>query len=175
MRKNIMTAAVVLASGLPLALPAAAADNNPGAGTRLLQEEAYTGSRIRRELAHSNTLPLNKRYEQFTPEEKAALAAEYESMGEGDEPPFPRDGLEPILRAIEKANRRIGASGQMALLVEVNAQGRAVSVSSLTKFADPQMLRFVAEVLMLTSYKPALCKGLPCRMEFPFRASFRIE
>lgn len=170
-----LPAAAALAIGLLAALPATAANDGEKASTQLLQEEPTTGSRIRRELARSPTIPLNKRYEDFTLEQKAALASQYESMGEGDEPPFPKDGMAPILRAIEKANRRIGASGPMSVLVDVNAEGSAVGVSSLNPSADPQMLRFVAQVLMLTRFKPALCKGVPCAMQFPFRATFRLE
>ena len=57
------------------------------------------------------------------------------------------------------------------MFVTVDSQGRAKSVSVLQS-PDPKMTQYAAGVLMLETYKPALCDGTPCTMQFPFRITF---
>ena len=38
-------------------------------------------------------LPYDRSYEQLTPEQKAVVRAEYDSVGPNDEPPYPKYGL----------------------------------------------------------------------------------
>lgn len=37
------------------------------------------------------------------------------------------------------------------------------------------MATYVSSVLMLTKFKPAICGGVPCRMEYPFLYAFEIR
>jgi len=37
------------------------------------------------------------------------------------------------------------------------------------------MTKFESSVLLLTKFKPAVCAGKPCKMQFPFRFKFRVE
>jgi hypothetical protein len=39
----------------------------------------------------------------------------------------------------------------------------------------PKMTKAMASVLMLEKYKPAVCGGSPCQMQFPFRMNFHVE
>jgi hypothetical protein len=64
-------------------------------------------------------------------------------------------------------------SGALTLAVNVNAAGKAVSVEVL-RSPDMQMAKLVATVLMLQAYKPAICKGSPCEMQYPFRMNFTV-
>ena len=66
------------------------------------------------------------------------------------------------------------AQGDLTMFVEVNEQGEATAVSVL-KSPDPKLTQAVAAVLMLTKYKPALCRGQPCGMGYPFRMNFSVE
>lgn len=81
------------------------------------QAEPSVGSRIRREVVRSTDIPINRRYDQLTTEEKGILFAKYESIDSADEPPFPKEGLQPILRNIVTGmrNARIDTEGTMKL------------------------------------------------------------
>jgi hypothetical protein len=39
----------------------------------------------------------------------------------------------------------------------------------------PEMTKVVATILTLTPFKPALCKGVPCTMDYPFRIHFGVR
>ncbi len=140
----------------------------------LKQDQADTGSNIRRDVVAGSVIPLDKRYSELTPEQQAFVKSQYEQLGPNDEPPFPIDGLGPIYKAIAAAQQKLLVSGNLTVAVEVNNQGEATSVSVL-RSPDPQMVKFVASVLMLQKYKPASCGGIPCKMQFPFRITFQTR
>lgn len=56
----------------------------------------------------------------------------------------------------------------------IDAHGNAIAVE-VFKSPDPQMTKAMAGVLMLEKYKPAVCGGSPCQMQFPFRTIFRVN
>ena len=60
------------------------------------------------------------------------------------------------------------------MFVEIDSQGKPVSVS-VYQSPDPKMTQVVGTILMLQSYKPALCNGEPCSMQFPFRINFTMR
>jgi hypothetical protein len=167
MRQRLCAATCLL---LALCAPAVA-----GTEHELRESEARTGSHIKRAMASSTSLPIDKRYDQLTPEQQQTLASQYEAMGEGDEPPFPRDGLRPILRALSEAQRHLLVSGELKLVVQVNAEGRATGVSRVGPPIDDQMTSLAAKVLMLTPFKPARCKGTPCAQDYPFSIEFQVK
>jgi hypothetical protein len=137
----------------------------------LKQDQPDTGTSIKREIARGSVLPLDKAYGEMSPDEQSYVKSQYEQMALGDEPPFPTSGLRPIYKAIATGQQKLLVTGSMTLVVEVNDQGEATSVSVL-RSPDPQMTKFAASVLMLQKYKPALCDGRPCAMQFPFRVVF---
>ncbi len=139
----------------------------------LQQPEPSTGTNIKKEVA-AGGVPFDKRYGELTPEQQGRLKAQYESMGPNDEPPFPANGLGPIYKAIAAAQQRLMIEGAFSAEVEVNSLGQAVSVSVLQS-SNPKMTQFVAAVLMKEAYKPALCGGSPCKMQFPFRMQFKTS
>lgn len=137
----------------------------------LKQDQPDIGTNIRRDIVSGSILPLDKRYAELTREQRATIKSQYEQMEADDEPPFPIDGLGPLYKVMAVAQQRLLVTGSLTLLVEVNSQGEANSVSVLQP-GDPEMVKFVASVLMLQKYKPAVCQGNPCTMQFPFRISF---
>jgi hypothetical protein len=77
----------------------------PDAPTRnTVATTSSTGTILKKELRWRSKIPLNKTYGELTPEQKAVLFAMYESIPEGDEPPFPLTGLKPIFSAIKKGH-----------------------------------------------------------------------
>jgi len=137
----------------------------------LKQDQPDTGTSIKRGIATGSVVPFDKRYSELTPEEQASVKSLYEGLGPNDEPPYPLNGLAPIYNVIAAGQQKLLVTGNVTLAVEVDNQGDATSVSVL-RSADPEMVKFVASVLMLQKYKPAMCNGSPCTMQFPFRISF---
>ena len=148
-----------------LALPA---ESLPATPYSLREEEPPTGSNISRPTAKGSALPFNKRYNELTPEQQRLVKSQYEPMAEGDEPPFPANGLRNIYKAIADALPRLNGEGELSMFVEINSQGKATAVSVL-KSPSAEMTQVVASVLMFEPYKPAVCSGAPCAMSFPFR------
>ncbi|HET9864859.1 MAG TPA: hypothetical protein VFP37_15555, partial [Steroidobacteraceae bacterium] len=61
--------------------------------TRKMHEaSSSTGTLIKKELRWRSKIPLDKTWEQLTPEQQAEFRSLYESMPEYDEPPFPAEG-----------------------------------------------------------------------------------
>ena len=137
----------------------------------VLKGDAPAGSLIRRDVAWSNRIPFDRKYSELTPDEKAVLHSAYENIGPGDEPPYPEDGLKPVVAAISKAQDRLMARGDLRLVVTVGPDGQATLVQAYDS-PSPEMTRFVAQLFMLVRYKPALCGGVPCTMQYPFYLKF---
>jgi hypothetical protein len=134
-----------------------------------------TGSIMRREVAWSNDLPLNRTYAQLTPEQKARFHSLYVSIAPGDEPPYPEQGLKPIVSAIYKAQEMLLARGQLRFIVTVGPDGKGKKVEAFGDCDRPDMTRFTSQVLLLTRFKPAVCGGVPCMMEFPFNLQLKVK
>jgi hypothetical protein len=136
-------------------------------------KQEVTGSSIPKKVVQNIYVPPNKTYSQLTPEEKRRVKAFYEPpLGEDDEPPYPEHGLREILEVARVAQQRFLADGPMFLTVSVNTAGVATSVH-VRQSPDKQLTRAMADVLFVTKYKPAVCHGVPCKMEYPFSFLFK--
>ena len=133
-----------------------------------------TGSNIARKAVTSSDIPINRRYGELTPAEQDLVKSRYEAMMPLDEPPYPIDGLVPLFSAIRKIQDALLAQGELSMFVDIDAQGQATAVSVM-KSPDPKLTQAVASVLMLTKYKPAICRGQPCSMGYPLRMTFRVS
>ena len=145
-----------------------------------LKRKTYglSSERVGSHLLASNTsniqVPPEKSYAQLTPEQKRKLKDLYDKMPDADEPPYPLNGVRTILRACEELQRSMLVRGELLMAVSIDAHGNAISVEAF-KSPDPKMTKAVASVLMLEKYKPAVCNGSPCQMQFPFRMNFHVE
>lgn len=113
---------------------------------------------------------MNRRYHELTDAERQVVNEFYEDVAPGDEPPFPADGLKPIIQAVYKAQRKLQVEGELKLIVSVDANGQATEVAALAS-PSPEMTKFASMVLLLTKFKPAVCGQKPCAMQFPFNFS----
>ena len=129
---------------------------------------------IWRYAARTTKIPLNRKYQDLTREQREVLASAYVSMLEGDEPPFPEQGLQPLVLALTKAQDSFRVRGSLLLIVDVDSSGQATSVSTFSS-PDQRMTQFASALLLLTKYKPAVCSGQPCRMQYPFHMGFGLE
>lgn len=135
--------------------------------------EPVLGSRVLR-TQWTAPFPTNKRWSEITPVQQANVRRVYDALAPGDEPPFPLNGSKKLLAQISEAADKLDARGELVLYVRVGADGKAKSVSTISK-ADPVLLRYVATAVMLEPYKPAMCDGKPCEMAYPFYFSFVAE
>jgi hypothetical protein len=172
-----MRAALVALLAAALSLSActfAYADGLPEAKFELKQAVASTGSNIPRRVVTGSKIPINRRYADLTDEQQEIVKSQYEAMRPTDEPPFPANGLLPLFESVHKVQQKVLAQGELVIFVDIDAAGEP-SRASVIKSPDPQLTRAVAEVLMLTKFKPAVCRGQPCAMGYPFRMSFGVD
>lgn len=146
----------------------------PSSPYSLRADQPPTGSNIPRRIVEGSQLPFDKRYHELTLEQQNLLKTQYERMSEADEPPYPANGLGPIYKFIAEGQQRLQVRGQLTMIVDVDARGQAKSVSVLQS-PDPEMTNLVAAILVLEKYKPGMCAGTPCSMQFPFRMNFAVR
>jgi hypothetical protein len=142
---------------------------SPSADTNVKEDVPGTGTRINRTIASSQRFPLNKKWSELSEEDRAAFRSQYEDMPDTDEPPYPIDGMAPIFRQLSIDAGRAGVYGVFEIDVTVNPQGKATKVT-LVKYSSVEAAKVVAYILVHTKYKPAVCHGKPCIMDFPFAA-----
>jgi hypothetical protein len=133
------------------------------------QSAPMLGSNLHRDIIKAGVIPINKRYDELTAEQKDVLKSSYESMKSGDEPPFPAKGLMPILKAVRDIHEKteLQFKGPLTLYVDIDSEGKPKSVS-VVQSPDKQITQVAALALMEQTYKPAVCNGAPCAMQYPF-------
>jgi hypothetical protein len=141
---------------------------------RVKEERVRTGTLFIRDGVTKSEIALNRNYYELSPHDKEIVHGWYEYIAPGDEPPFPVDGLGPIYKAINKG-RNIApvAHGDLFVAVTVGPDGKARDVQ-VFKSPGHDITRFVSEVLLLTRYKPAICSGKKCQMQFPLSLTFTM-
>jgi hypothetical protein len=137
-------------------------------------KETVTGSLIPKPVVTGIEVPIDKGYAQLTPEERRRVKSLYESMADGDEPPYPLHGPRQILEAAERLQKAMLVTGKLTLAVTVNSKGEPINVQSILS-PDKQMTKIMAEVLLLQKYSPGSCKGVPCQMQYPLRIDFALR
>jgi hypothetical protein len=116
-------------------------------------------------------LPFDGTYAQLTPGQKAVLAADYENLGPGDEPPYPVYGLRHLVRPLVSYVETQDPVGPLVAAVTVDSRGNATSVT-VYRSPDPQLARIVSGLMNLEKYKPATCHGQPCSMQYVLHLDF---
>lgn len=154
--------------------PAFAAEPLPPPIFDLKQEIPTIGSHIPRKVMTGSQVPINRRYAELTEQEREIVRSRYEAMMPLDEPPYPADGLMAIYRAVSEIQRKVLAQGELSMFADIDAQGHVTTISVM-KSPDPTLTRALANVLMLTQFKPAVCRGQPCAMGFPLRVTFTVD
>lgn len=137
---------------------------------RLARDTPLTGSRLTQTGARGN-VPFEKSYAELTPAQQAGLKAAYESMGDGDEPPYPVHGTRAIWRALIDAGDRYDEHGPLSIIVDVDATGTATKVAVM-KTPGQRLATHMSYALLKERYKPALCAGTPCAQQYKFDAEW---
>jgi hypothetical protein len=168
------TRVIAIALILPFCVAELRAQAQPKPEYGIKEDHPSSGSRIRQLAVGPAAVPVNLPYERLSPADRAKFNENYESMPSGDEPPFPQGGLKAVLEPIYKAQVKLLVSGDLFLIARVDANGAAQSVTAVGS-PSPEITKFAASVLVLTKFKPAMCSGQPCSMEFPLRMRFKVE
>ena len=158
--------AILIVCGLQIGC---AANPDPGAAANVVRE--YQGNpwfTYNREIARSPSMPLGKRYDQFSAEEKEELHKSFKLAGLNDEPPFPQDGFAAIVRAFlaEIEYFRFEDKGEFVGNAVVGSDGMVTAVD-IQKSPSRRVTLAFARALMKVKFKPALCNGAPCAMTYP--------
>jgi hypothetical protein len=155
----------ILAAALVAATPIAVAQK-----TDTLYESPQSGSRIRTTAAKWK-FPFDKTYDELTDDEKAMLRSAYENLGADSDPPFPLNGMKKLTTNLRKAAGLMDAHGELFAAARVDETGAVKSVSFYTS-PDPEFSKVVAYYFVKEKFKPALCHGDPCVMDFPLHVIF---
>jgi hypothetical protein len=137
-------------------------------------EDPPIGSNIRRYAVSPSPIPINRSYAELNGAERSVLHGWWERIPDGDEPPFPMEGLRPIHEAMRQAQYSLVVTGELFLVATVEPDGQVSAVKTIGS-PTAEMTKFAATLLILTKFKPALCSGRPCRMDFPLHYLFRVE
>jgi len=132
--------------------------------------DSITGSLVPQDIILS-ALPFDGRYADLTPEQKAVLANDYENLPAGDEPPYPLYGLRHMIKPLVRYADMAAPVGSLVASVVVDSQGKAGAVT-VYKSPDTEVARLVAAALSFETFKPGMCHGQPCRMEYVLRLDF---
>jgi hypothetical protein len=82
--------------------------------------------------------------------------------------------LGSIFDVVRKGQERLLVSGKFYFVATVEPDGKVSTVKAYGS-PSPEMAKFVGEVLLLTKFKPAVCRGRPCRMDFPVACDFKVN
>jgi hypothetical protein len=169
MKSALAAGFVTVAFGLNIQAPCLAQESKPEYAIK--EDAPRTGSLIRRNAIEFKNVALNKRYAELSAQDRENLHSWWESLSDGDEPPFPEKGLKHIHDAVFKAQGKLMVEGDLFLIASVDPTGDVVEVKTIGS-PSPEMTKFAASVVLLTKFKPGLCAGAPCRMDFPIRYRF---
>ncbi|CDG82625.1 hypothetical protein [Janthinobacterium agaricidamnosum] len=137
----------------------------------LKQDEAWTGSNILRSRVRSS-IPLQLPYHQLSGAAQQELRDSYKELAAEDEPPYPVRGQAAFFKALADANEILRVTGLLSLAVKVDQRGDVVD-AAIYSTPSPDMGTFAAAVAIQQKFKPALCQGVPCTMDFLFEIDMK--
>ncbi|MES2901722.1 MAG: hypothetical protein V4723_18500 [Pseudomonadota bacterium] len=136
-------------------------------------DEAALGSRLKTSRFTLN-VPPDKNYADLTEAQKNLVKANYENLGPDDEPPYPVGGVLTLYKTISDVGIYWKAVGEIELIATVSPEGNVTAVSAF-KTPDIRMTEYAAKILAVQKFKPAMCKGVPCVMDFPLKLNLRTK
>ena len=133
-------------------------------------KDASLGTMIPQAYMTSN-VPFDRTWAQLDSAQKAVVAADYESLPAGDEPPFPRYGLAHLVKPADKFFQTWSWSNGFAASVSVDSLG-AVREIKVFESPNPDVTKLLAALLVNEPFKPATCGGEACARDYVLRLAF---
>lgn len=134
---------------------------------------APVGSHIPDKVAHG-AVPLDKSFDELTPEQQRFVRSHYPALDVGDDPPYPVNGGKDLYAGLAKLAGRLRLHDDILLYVAVDARGQVTSVTTLGTL-DPQVKRTIGTAAGLLKYTPARCGGQPCPGVVPFNMRLTVD
>ena len=160
--------AVVLITSVSVAQ----AQDAPTAEYQIRQADPDIGTNIKRnKTARGPQIALNLPYEKLPEADRQVLHSWWTHIAPGDEPPFPLEGLRALYEPLGNAHDRLAHPGDLYVVATVGADG-TVTEAKVFKAPNDQMALFAGRLLYVTKFKPAVCSGKPCQMDFPLQMRF---
>lgn len=169
-RLNAAALRIAFITGACVTHPLHAQVAAPEYGVRL--ESAATGSSVRRYNLAPSPVPINRSFSELSAEERDTVRLWFESLKTSEEPPYPVEGLRPIYAAISRAQQFILTWGRLKARAWIDVTGNVDRIEFF-ELPDPRLREVVTATLFPMKFKPALCAGRPCEMEFPIDVTFK--
>jgi hypothetical protein len=138
----------------------------------LLSDDEPVGSHIRNKVAYG-PLPLDRGFDELTPDQQRFVRSTYPALDAGDDPPYPLRGGKELYKLLVSMIRHIGVKDEILVYVAVDAEGSVTSVTTISTL-DPKQKDLIATAAGLLKYKPAQCGGRPCPGIVPFNLKMRF-
>jgi hypothetical protein len=168
------TAEVRFADGVRVDVPPDLPSSTTSAANfSLSSANAPVGSHIPHKVAHS-VLPLDKGFDQLTPDQQRFVRSYYPALKVGDDPPYPVRGGQELYAALATLAGRLRLHDDILVYVAVDAEGKVNTVTTIGNL-DPEVKRAIGTAAGLLNYKPAQCSGKPCPGVVPFNLSLTFS
>ena len=152
--------------------PVFAQDARPTYGLR--SDPSIANPAISYYVTKGSRIPIYKRYEELSSEERSTLKEMWQSMPNEDEPPFPLYGLKPIHASMARVQQKLLVEGPLVLIASVSSSGDVTEIKALG-LPSQEMVNAAARILFDTKFKPGVCAGQPCAMQYPFSFNFTVK
>lgn len=139
----------------------------------LAASEETTGSRLHKKMAYS-PLPLDRGFDELTPEEQRLVRSYYPALDAGDNPPYPLRGGKELFVLLESMIWNLAISDEIQVYVALDKDANVTTVSTLSTI-DQRQKDLIATAAGLLKYKPAQCGGQPCAGVVPFNLRLTID
>lgn len=151
-------------------------EEHPSAATAaakfwLRSGEEPTGSHIRNKVVYAS-LPLDRGYDELTPDQRRLVRSWYPALDAGDAPPYPLKGGKELYRLLVALVRHLEIMDDILVYVAVDAEANVTSVTTISTI-DTKYKDLISLGTGLLKYKPAQCGGQPCAGVVPFNLKLR--
>jgi hypothetical protein len=154
--------------------PGMAARDKPVAGANYALTDDKDWNWFKSEIVRGGSVPFDKSYAELSHDEQQIVKSNYALLAEGDEPPYPLHGTKDTFLLLRQAISKVQASGTLRMVVMVDQDGNAESVTVHTT-PHRDLSKFAADIAMIGKYKPARCSGKPCAMAFPYAVAVTLR
>lgn len=137
----------------------------------LVSGEEPTGSHIRNKVVYA-TLPLDRGFDELTPDQQRLVRSYYPALDAGDLPPYPLKGGKDLYKLLVSLVRHMQMMDDILVYVAVDADANVTSVTTISTI-DTRFKNLIAAGAGLLKYKPAQCGGHPCAGVVPFNLKLR--